>query len=249
MKSEESALKLHLIDKYREFIASRYDYIELKESPGFPAQITEEMVDSLREYFLQYLYPEAVFREQLDAAFDQLEHYVNHPSKVWGLMGNITAAIFRFGAQFPAALKAGLVSLEAHTAAKRFEKTLVKAALDKGYAIPVSDEQFIDCIKAIPLHQLERFITELGQLFNSFTNSRLLEKTILIMKDVLATMKAKPHLYGPTEVDAITMGIEILRHGYQLFSHYDNSLKRQMVNFIVANERQFIHSIHGIEKP
>ncbi len=117
-----------------------------------------------------------------------------HPTKVWGLVGNLTSAIFRYGFQLPAALKAGLSALEAYTSAKHFENTLLHAAIDKKFKIPLSDDEFNACLCAIPENELEKFIEEVSQLFRAFTDTVLLGKTISIMQDVVETMKGKPEL-------------------------------------------------------
>jgi hypothetical protein len=247
MPSQEQLLKAHLIEKYREFITKRYDYDVLKNTEDVPEEMTREIVDSLREYFLQYLYPKPEFREKLDEAFEQLSNYVSQPAKVWGLMGNLAVAIIKFGTQFPAALRAGLVALESHTAAKRFEKDLMECAKAHKFKTPFTDKQFLECIKSIPQPRMERFINELGHLFTSFTNSKLLGKTILIMKDVLERMKKRSDLYGPEEVEAIRLGIEVMQNGYDLFSTYDDSLKKKIVAYIIDSERRFIARIHSGE--
>ncbi|MDB5283067.1 MAG: hypothetical protein JWO06_2142 [Bacteroidota bacterium] len=242
--SPDVAMKYHMISKYRDLVAKRYDYESIKSNPNVPDDFTKKMVETLKVYFLESLYPEPVLREKLDAAFSELENYVMHPSKVWHLLGNITAAIFRFGFQFPAAVGAGLTSLTAYTSAKHFENSLTQAALEKGYTIPVSDEQFFQCMVAIPKDELYRFIGELENLFKSFTNTVLLGKTIGIMDTVIETMKSKPDLYGPNEVEAIELGKAIMQKGYDLFTQYDEHMKEEILEFIKTNEKNFIDSLY-----
>lgn len=241
---EDVAMKHHLINKYREVVAARYDYKEIKKSVKIPKGITSSMINTLRNYFLTNLYPESVQREKLDAAFTELENYMMHPSKIWNLLGNITSAVFRFGFQFPAAVKAGIVSMEAYTSAKHFENTLTHAALDKGYTIPLTDEEFYSCLTAIPKADLEKFISELEHLFASFTNTELLEKTISIMNDVVVKMKSKSDIYGPSEVEAIELGIDIMQKGLELFKTYDDETKQAILDFVTNNERDFLNSLY-----
>lgn len=240
-------MKYHLINKYRAVVAARYEYKNVKKNLQLPDNITPEIVETLRQYFLTNLYPEPEQRAKLDAAFSELENYVMHPAKVWDLLGNITSAIFKFGFQFPAAIKAGLISLEAYTSAKHFENTLTSAALQKGFKMPVSDKQFYDCLIAIPKNDLYRFISELEQLFASFTNTTLLGKTISIMEDVIAKMKAKNEMYSDNEIEAIELGLDIMRKGYDLFIHYDDDMKKEMLQLITDSEKKFIDSLYNGE--
>jgi hypothetical protein len=240
----ELAMKYHLIDKYREVVAKRYDYESIKNHPGMPANITPEIVDSLKHYFLDSVYPVPETREKLDDAFSELENYVRYPAKVWDLLGNITSSLFRFGLQLPAALRAGLHSLQAYTSAKHFENALLQAALEKKYIIPLSDRQFYECMKAIPKNELEHFINEVGELFRSFTDTALMEKTIGLMTDVLNHMKSKPEMYSAKETEAIELGIALLQKGHDLFMNYDEAAKESILHFITENEKTFIGGLY-----
>ena len=240
----DMAMKYQLINKYRDIVAKRYEYDEVKKIPGIPDSITPEVVDTLRSYFLQNLYPEPSQRAKLDAAFAELQNYVLHPAKVWDLLGNITSAIFRFGLQFPAAIRAGFISLEAYTSANHFENTLTAAAVAKGVTIPVSDEEFYQCLVAIPKKDLYRFISELEKLFESFTNTELLGKTISIMQDVVDKMKNKPDMYSANEIEAIELGLDIMKKGYGLFVKYDDIMKKEILNLITDNEMNFIEGLY-----
>lgn len=243
-QAPDSAMKYHLIDKYRQSIAKRYDYKNIKDNPTLPGHISPEIAETLRNYFLNNLYPEPVSRQKLDAAFTELENFALHPGKVWGLFGNITHAIFRFGFQFPAAIKAGMVSLESYTSAKHFENDLARAAMDMGFTVPLTDDQFYACMTSIPHKDLERFITELEHLFRSFTHTTLLAKTIAILEDVLNKMKSKKDVYGPNETEAIELGIDILNKGYALFIQYDDDVRKEILEFIATNERNFIRGLY-----
>ncbi|HEY0261575.1 MAG TPA: hypothetical protein VGB95_01010, partial [Chitinophagales bacterium] len=51
-------LRYHIIDKYRANIAGRYQY-EMLKAKGLPPKVNKKIVDSLRNYFLENLYPES----------------------------------------------------------------------------------------------------------------------------------------------------------------------------------------------
>jgi hypothetical protein len=192
-------LKNHLIEKYRESIKARYDFDVVKKDKKFPRVFTREMVDELRDFFLQNLYSPPAHREQLDAAFKQLETYIAHPTKVWGLLGNLASAVFQFGFHFPAALRTGMSALQTHTTARHFEDMLLQAAADRNYTVPLTEEQFKECLSSLDGELLQQFVGQLTELFMAITDTSLLEKTIQILKDVLARMLKRRDLYGPVE--------------------------------------------------
>jgi hypothetical protein len=236
-------LKNHLIDKYRESIKARYDFDVVKKDKRFPRMFTRETVDELRDFFLENLYSPPAHREKLDAAFKQLETYVAHPTKIWGLLGNLASAIFQFGFHFPAALRTGMTALHTHTTARHFEDMLLQAAIDKNYTVPLTDDQFHECLASLDGEMLQRFIGELTELFMAITDTSLLEKTIHILKDVLKRMKERKDLYGPEDHDAIQLGIDILQKGYELLRKYDEETKIAIVEFVTYNELGFIESL------
>ena len=237
-------LEDHLIDKYRQIIAERYNYVKLTEYKPLPEGMTEQMVDEIRGFFLESIYPEPTKRHELDDAFAQLQNYIHQPAKVWGILGNLTAAIFKFGTMLPAALKTGMVSLEAFTAAKSFEHTMLRAAREADYDVPLTNEQFLEILSKLPRQQLDSFAKDVGRLFRSMADTRLLSKTIEIMQDVIKQMESKPRLYTKDEIDGIKMGLNIMKEGYALFKEYPEKTKDQMVDYIVDREMQFIDEIY-----
>jgi hypothetical protein len=241
-------LRNNLIEKYRESIAARYDYESIKSDKKFPKRFTKELVEELRDFFLENLYSAPKKREKLDAAFKQLETYVAHPTKIWGLLGSITSAIFRFGMHLPGAIRTGMASLETHTAARHFEDMLMQAAQERKYAIPLTDEQFNECLKAIPREHLERFIGQLAELFLAISDTDMLTKTIDLLKDVLNIMKSKKDTYGPEDADAIQLGVDILQKGHHLLSGLDEDMRKQIVEYITYSEMKFVDSIVGAKK-
>ncbi len=236
-------LKHELINKYRASIAERYNYEAIKNDPHFPKSFTKEITDELREFFLQSLYAAPADREKLDAAFAQLETYVAQPSKIWGLLGNLAAAIFEFGFQFPAALRTGMVSLQTHTTAHHFEEMLLQAAVDREFSPPLTQAEFYECLSALDPMMLEKFIGELTELFMNISDAELMQKTIRILKDVLKRMKERKDLYGAKDREAIQLGIDILQAGFQLLSKYDEAIKKEIVEFVTYSETKFIESL------
>lgn len=237
-------MKYDLIENYRKVVAKRYDYKTVAATFELPDGVDKEVVDSLRKYFLESLYPQATQREKLDAAFEELQNYVLHPGRIADLLGNIGSAILRFGFQFPTAVKSGISALEVHTSAKHFENSLLQGAKKNNFTVPITDEQFVICLRSIPKQQLEKFVDEVSGLFHSFSNTDLLSKTISIMDDVLARMYSKPDVYSATEIEAIELGREIIRKGHDLFLHLDEQTKLDILELVKANEQDFLEGVY-----
>ena len=240
----EVILSVHLIDKYRESITHRYSYKHLSEQFKLSPQLTEEVVEALRNYFLDCLYPTADERKKVDEAFDSLRSFVRHPAKTWALLGNMAAAFFKFGTQFPQAIRAGVVSLESYIDAKRFENALLKAALREKMKVPLTDDQFEKCIADIPRKEIEAFTNHIISLFKSMSNTSLLKKTIAIMEEVLLKIKKNKLLYSKKDAEGIELGIDILNQGYSLFKDYPESLKSEIITTIKKNEKWYLDKVY-----
>ncbi|MFN8309586.1 MAG: hypothetical protein U0T73_06440 [Chitinophagales bacterium] len=240
---DENALRNRLIVMYRDSIARRYDYNNIKKDPKLPKALKKEEVHELRDFFLEHLYAAPENRARLDKAFAQLESYVSNPAKVWGILGNLAGALLQFGMHFPNALKAGMATLETHHAARRLENGLLKAAQQFGYDVNMTDEQFQKCLATLPVATLEKFIGDLSRLFMVISDTVMLDKTLQILHNVLERMKKKPDLYGTADTEAIQLGIDILLMGKNLLGKYDAETKKQLLEFIQHNELRFIESI------
>lgn len=240
----DKALKNELIIKYRQSIAERYNFDKLESDPKLPKGFNREIIDQLRDFFLENLYSAPKEREKLDAAFTQLETYVAHPTKIWGLLGNMVSAIFEFGTHFPAAIKIGLASLRTHTSARQFEDMLLQGAKDKGFGAPMTEEQFYQAMATIPTENLHSFVNDLVELFGAITDEVMLHKTISILNGVLKRMKEKKNLYGKADIDAIQLGVDILTKGDNLLSKLTPKMKKDLINYVSKLELEFIESLH-----
>jgi hypothetical protein len=242
--SKEITEEHHIIYKFREMVNKRYLYADLIIRFQLSPCITEQVVEEVKAYFLETIYPPAQKRYELEDAFKELATYMKQPKKIWGLFGNMAGAILKFGRHFIQALKAGFASLDSFIGAKNFEKSLANLANKLGIEPNMSDEEFEDCIYQLPREEIEQFIKDVHSLFGAMTNTKLLEKTISILDNVVETMKSKPNTYPSKDVDGILLGRELLKQGLDLFSKYDEDTKKEMVAFIYKNEMWFIDQVY-----
>ncbi len=225
-----------IINKFREMVSKRYEYEQLVERFDLPNNINEEIIGEIKAYFLYSIYPEASKRKELEDAFAGLGSYVKSPRKIWGLLGNMSKALFKFGRQFPTALRAGMGGLDAFLGAKKFEAEMVEQALKMNIEMPINDDAFEKVMAQLPKKDIEDFIADVKQLFKIMTNTILIEKTIAILDNVVGTMRKKSKIYPKEEIDGILLGKAILEDGYNLFSKYDENTKQLMVDVIYRNE-------------
>jgi hypothetical protein len=244
--ADEQSLKYHLINKYRELVARRYDDI-IKNIDQTELHLSTDVASEIKDFFLDNIYPKASERRKLDAAFGELRNFTTNPALIWGLLGSLPVAIFQFGMQLPQAIQAGMTSLRAYTSAMGFEEALLHAATKRGYTEPLTDEKFFDCLRDIPKKQLNDFINEASSLFTVITDTSLLTKTIHIMKDVVSRMERKPEMYTADQVAAIQIGLDLMENGFKLLEPYDEETRKAIISFVSENEKKFIAEIHDNE--
>lgn len=234
----------HIIEKFREMVEKRYDYKELSERFELPPVITPEVIAEVKRYFLSTIYPPAQERKELEEAFRDLAAYVKQPRKLWGLFGDMARAVFKFGRHFIAALKAGMDSLDSFLGAKKFEENMAAIANKNGIVPPMNDEEFEDTLYQLPREDVEHFIDDVKSLFGAMINIALLAKTLGILDHVIHTMESKPDVFPQKEVDGIKLGKELLKSGYDLFSKYDESTRKIIVDIIYKNEMWYIDYVY-----
>ncbi len=234
----------HIIEKFREMVEKRYDFIELKSRFELPASITEEIIDEIENYFLTTIYPPAKERKELEEAFKDLAAYVKQPRKIWNLFGDMARALFKFGRHFMTALRAGMDALDSFMGAKNFESHMAEIANKNGILPPMTDEDFEDTMYQLPREEVEKFIKDVRNLFGAMVNTVLLSKTLDILDHVIQTMENKPAVFPQKEVEGIKLGKTLLQKGYHLFSKYDEETKKHIVDFIYQNEMWYVEYVY-----
>ncbi|PJZ82814.1 hypothetical protein [Leptospira meyeri] len=234
-KKESSKVLQHplfqeLILMYQSSLVKRYSSENLKLYPEF-SSISRSKIDQLLHFFLEYLYPEYSKRKELDAAFDALSGFVNHPTKIWGILGNLAMSIFRFGKHFPMALKAGLAALHSYVTAHQFEEELVLELDRHENQIGLLNSEFAMefLISKVEKEKADAFRKDIGGLFKVFSNAELIRKIILIMEDILVRMESKGGLYTEEDRKGISLGVSILKEGREIF----DEMKEEEISLVL----------------
>ncbi len=228
-----------LLIAYRNSLVIRYSKENRSRFPEYNS-LSEDKIDALISFFLNFLYPPISERRTLDEAFNSLASFVNNPSKIWGILGNLALSIFQFGRHFVSALKAGLAALHSYVSAHRLEGHLLELArpilIQRG---KVEELEFQSLIGKIPEKEATEFREDIQKLFRIFSNKTLVDKIILIMEDVLSKMQSKKDVYSEIDRKGIELGISILKEGKKLFSGFSEAEMLLTVEAIGAMEKDY----------
>ncbi|TGN11932.1 hypothetical protein [Leptospira ilyithenensis] len=229
-----------LILAYQNSLRFRYSSESLSKYPKYK-NIDRDLIDGLVKFFIQFLYPEFEDRKKLDAAFNSLAGFIHHPTKLWGILGNLAASIFRFGKHFPQALKAGIAALHSYITAHSFEEVLLKEAKRESrldYFLH-TEEGFKKILGRISQRDADSFRKDVGKLLSLFADEILVNKIILIMEDVLLRMEKKFNIYTEEDRKGIQLGISILENGKDLFERLNREEMLAIVQAIDEIEKDY----------
>lgn len=235
-----------IISVYRELIAERYQFEKINATQTLSPNITPEMVQHICSFFLNDVYPDYQKRIEIEHAFHTLSGYVNQPKKAIGLFGSITGAIFIFGKHLPAAINAGVVSLQSFLDARKLEHAILTNAESLNLHQNINRNTVLQCIAQLPQSELKKFVADSKNMFRLLSDSLLLEKTIRIIDMVIQKMKSKPKVYSVEDVKGITFGKTILENGLNVFKNYPAATKEELAQIIYQTEMNFIAELPSL---
>jgi len=180
-----------IIEGYRNTIYQRYQYQNIKDNYKIPVTINEETVNLLRNYWLNYIYPEFDKRKELNESFQSLDNYIKHPKKLLRLLLDATKLIFNYGRHLPKILTTGLKAMKTFRAAERFENSFVDEAIKNKIEAPYDEDKINALIKLLPRKEIERFIDISQSLFEILHDRIQIEKIKEIIQYLILAMKRK----------------------------------------------------------
>jgi len=234
-----------IVDGYRSVITTRYDYDQLILTYNPPPELDKNTVKKIRNYFLEYLYPDYEKRQMLNEAFDTLDSYIKSPKKLLNILMTSSVLLFKYGRSLPQILIVGMKALKSFRSANRFEAELVGTALSSGKLPPYSDHDIEHLISQLPKEQVQEFIIESKELFEVLYDRKLVIKIIDVSQELIERMKKKPKLYSLTEIAAIELGFEILVKGNALFEELSEKGRRAVIDMTVEIEQEALERIYS----
>jgi hypothetical protein len=218
-------LKGAIIEFYRREIELRYQLDNVRRFDAFE-DVTNDTITGLRVYFLEHIYPPPEDRKQLDEAFDHLGHLLRSPKQLQPLVGTALTSLWRLGRKLPGAISAGRSTFDAYSETRKLEGYMLTEALKRGYKQAEVEDRLsmLTLIGSIPEKHVLRLIKDITNLFHSLTNIELLSVSHQIMAKCREVMESHPDVYDESERAGISLGIQLLASGLELFKGIDASL-------------------------
>jgi len=232
-----------IIEGYRNTIYQRYQYQNIKDKYGIPESINEETVNQLRNYFLNYMYPEYHARVELNEAFKSLDNYIKHPKKLLRILLHAGKLLFRYGRHLPKILKSGLNGMKTFKAATNFENNLVDEAIKNKIEGPYDLSKIDALIKLLSRKGIEKFIENSQSLFEILHDRILIEKIKEVIQYIILVMREKEESYSLSQIRGLEIGLEMINEGYELFSRLTEEDQQNLVNLITEIEKDKLEHI------
>lgn len=96
---------------------------------------------------------------------------------------------------------------------------MIAAALDEGISEEQAHERevMLQLIQAVPDRDVYRLIDDIMDLFKALSNTEMLKVALAFMEHCLEVMEHHPDLYDAEDLQGVSLGIELLRGGLELF--------------------------------
>ncbi|MCL4691389.1 MAG: hypothetical protein KJ060_02630 [Candidatus Hydrogenedentes bacterium] len=210
-------LKHAVIDAYREELRDRYRLDNVRRF-GVLDQIPDKIIDDLREFLLEYVYPGSEERDKLDDAFDRMREITRSPRRMAPLMKSAFKTVWKLGMGFPSAMATASHALEACLEARKFETRMIDFAEREGIAVEDLAERgaVVRVFTSISDSEVAQVREEVLKVIGAMSDVNLLAAAVTIMENVREIADSRPDLYGDRERAGFSMGHEILRRGLEL---------------------------------
>ena len=232
-----------VIKGFRQTIYERYQYQNIKNKYDLPESIDEATVDSIRNYFLNYVYPEFEKRVELNEAFESLDNYIKHPEKLLKILFDSARLFFKHGRHLPKLLRTGLKAMKSFRIASNFENKLVDEAVKNNIAAPYDTAKINGLIKLLSREEIQEFIDSSQSLFEILHDQPLIKNIKDIIQHLIEMMKKKPNSYSINEIKGLEIGLEMITQGNALFNQLSEEDQHKFVPMIVKIEQDTLDDI------
>jgi len=244
METDNMTLEEAVIEFYREEIRQRYQLDRMRRVKQFDS-ISDEMLDALRNFFLDRLYPPQEMRADLHAAFDNVGHLLRSPKRLGPLLRAALMSMLRLGAHLPAALSAGIATVDALRETRTLESQMLDVAgrLNIGPEHASERKTMLRIIAGLPEETVKKLIGDVLRLFEALSDVKMLSGMLRILERCKDTMEARPETYGDTDRKSISLAIEVLRGGHELFMNIKPKDFPRLIKGIEITELSWYESV------
>jgi len=226
MGTRNIPLETAIIEFYREEIRQRYQLDRLRRVREFDA-ISDPMLNALRDFFLERLYPSMEMRDQMDIAFGDIASLLRSPGRLGPLVKAALASMLRLSVHLPAVITTGVATVDALRETRQLETEMMavaekirpelEAVLEKKKTTNEYRRTMLQLIAGVPEDTIYSLIDNVIRLFGALSDIKMLSGMLKLMERCLNVMETRRDVYTDKDRDSMTLGLEVLRGGHSLF--------------------------------
>jgi len=228
---------------HRAVIEERYRYGRIIEEYDVPHTFTQERLDPISTFFLEYIYPDTDRRKEIDEAFASLDHHIDHPEHLGRIVMDSASLLFKFGRHLPKIFKAGLSALRSFRAAARIEGLIADKAIEVGERPPYTADAVKTLMSQLPPTALDELVDKGIVLFDVLVDRRLVDRIVRVISHLADKMRARPGVYAPEEIRGMELGQEIITQCMNAFYKFDKREQQDLISLIEEIERDAMEDI------
>jgi len=229
---------------HRILINERYQYQTLIKNYKLPVWLTEERIDDLRNYFLEFVYPSIERRAELDDAFESLDNHIRNPQHLLQIFLDSGSLIFKYGRQLPKILMAGLKAMTSFKSASRLERKMAEVAEKENTPFPYSSKTIEYLMSKISRKYIDDLLDSTTSLYEILNDQKLVDKIISVVNSLIDKMAAKRNVYSDSEIRGIELGRDIILGSKNLFYQFPKEERDQLIMIIQDIERDAVEIIY-----
>lgn len=243
--SSDDVIERAVVDYLRKSLADRYSLQTIRRYRGFSG-LSDEHIQSIREFGLRYIYPEWETRCFQNKVFEKLMALLASPLRLSPLTATALKSFLRFGRDLPKAVEAGKKVINAFETTRSLEYRIVQEIKDRNLIKKNSlcrEISITVALAAIGREEFETFVGNLVALMNLLAQRRLLETGAAVLHAIAVAMDKRPDLYDETERKGVHYAVEIMNHGLAIFDRLDERAVKEAIQAIPQVEHEWFERV------
>lgn len=254
-KEEEIHNILHqkTITFLRDEVDRRYRLDYLQEIPeleekGLLEGITQEMVDRVKDFFREVLYPTGEDRETRDTSVDRIMAILNNPGRMLELLPKMPFFVFRYGGSLLTAARAGLQVIASHRLSIRIEREAVENLedlcreedLEITAETEIPQELFRRAFARIPERQTEEMISHLKKITRLGMQPRIIEAAKELFHEIRKSLR------NDDERAAVDYAFWVMEQLESQVRDHSKELMERLLTIAEIGERYYLNELRSM---
>lgn len=220
LPSEDKQLEKQIHALLREALGRRYELAHLRKYSEFDP-VPDNTLETLRLFGLRHIYPDWEQRAFQIRIFQKTQTLLQSPTRLMALSRTALLSLFRFSAQVPCAVKAGMQVISAFDATRKLEEKIFSHARRLNLEDRIEKEGMgglAPALAALVPEDYETYLQGLTALVQILIQPRLLDAGESILGEMARAMRKRPGLFDEEERQGAQYAAEALAEGRKIFN-------------------------------